>query len=72
MDDLKDWTDNLRQDGAEVIPGLGRFCVVGPNTTGTRWVLTECPCCGLPFKTKRNAQLAANAVYPWHDLSEAQ
>jgi hypothetical protein len=60
--DRPGWTGLRRCDGVEVVQ---------PGEEGT-WIikrcghaaLTACPCCDLPFKHSRAAQLVADAMWP--------
>jgi hypothetical protein len=59
------WIANRREDGVEIVE-RNDGSVLDTCMIVTPWgaSLTECPCCNLPFRSKRAARLVADMIYP--------
>ena len=65
--DFPDWQDDRRRDGAVIVQRLPRSPGHSESFMVQLWpgkLVVDCPCCGLPFKTKRAAKLAIDGFWP--------
>jgi hypothetical protein len=57
-----EWRENNRVGDTMTVEPDGEFWIVAPQDGRPK--MTTCWCCGLPFETRRAAQLIADATYP--------